>query len=435
MMFNMIEFIEKKRDGGSHSESEFQEFIRGVMDGSVPDYQTAAWLMAAFLNGLDDEELSCFTELLAASGERYSFPDDIRIVDKHSTGGVGDKTTLVVLPLAAACGAVVSKLSGRGLGFSGGTVDKLESIPGMRMQLEAGEFLSQIRNIGCAISGHSKELAPAEGKFYRLRDVTGTVPKVQLIAASIVSKKLVGGACGYVFDVKCGSGAFMNDRESAGELAAALVSLSKRFGRKSVALITDMEEPLGEWVGNAAEVYEAIEILKGGGPADTRELCVALCAQMLAISGHAKDEDEGAAIASAALDDGRALKKFAELIKAQGGDTEILERPLDILPRAQKSFALRSEREGVVSKLDARAIGEALRALGGGRMKVDDKIDYAAAIRLRAKTGDKVRAGDAVVELFYNDDNKLADAMKHLSGCWEIAEKARPRKLILGRIS
>lgn len=430
MSFNMIDFIEKKRDGGRHTKAEFDALIRGVMDGSVPDYQTAAWLMAVYFRGLDGGELTHYTDALAKSGETYSYPPEMRVVDKHSTGGVGDKTTLVLLPLAAACGAHVSKLSGPGLGFTGGTVDKLESIPGMRMHLEPDEFISQMKKIGCAISGHSRLLAPAEGKFYALRDVTATVSMVQLIAASIVSKKLVGGASGFVFDVKCGSGAFMETEDKARELARELVALSKKFGRKSVAAITSMEQPLGEWVGNAAEVCEAIEVLSGRGPADTRELCAALCGLMLEVAGLAKDREESAALAKKALDDGRALAKFGEVIAAQGGDAEVLKRPLEILPRAKKIFEIKSDADGVVSELRARPVGEALRALGGGRMKLDDKIDHAAAIRLKAKTGDAVRKGDTVMELHYNDEAKLAEALKYLDGCWKVSETAEKPKLI-----
>lgn len=430
-MFNMIEFIEKKRDKGRHGREEFSELIARLMAGEAPDYQLSAWLMAAYLNGLDENETMYFTESLAKSGETYSFPSDLHIVDKHSTGGVGDKTTLVLLPLAAACGAVVSKLSGPGLGFTGGTVDKLESIPGMRMHLEPEEFLEQVSRIGCAISGHSKQLAPAEGRFYKLRDVTGTVPSTELITASIVSKKLAGGAFGYVFDVKCGSGAFMKNREEAAFLAENLVKVSKKLGKGAVAAITDMEQPLGEWVGNAAEVFEAVEVLSGRGPADTRRLCVALCGLMLAVASLAKDMSEGARLAERALDDGSALRKFAEIIAAQGGDAEVVSRPLEVLPRAGKSFLIKSSRRGVLSKLDALSVGEALRALGGGRMKLDDEIDRSVAVRLRKKTGDAVSVGDTVIEVLYNDDAKFAEAMKYLTDCWAVSENAERRELIL----
>ena len=303
MTFNGIEFIEKKRDGLRHTREELQTFIDTVMRGEMPDYQISAWLMAAFLNGLDDDELMHFTQALAHSGETLSYPQEERIIDKHSTGGVGDKTTLVLIPLVAACGSSISKLSGPGLGYTGGTIDKLESIPGMNMHLSEIEFRDQVKSIGCAISGHSHKLAPAEGKFYKLRDVTGTVPSIPLITASIVSKKLAGGAYGYLFDVKCGSGAFMKDIGEARKLAQKLVDVSKKLGKVCVSVITDMEQPLGEWEGNSAEVCEAIEVLSGRGPSDTRELCLTLAAYMLNMSGRANTYEEGLALSSKALDD------------------------------------------------------------------------------------------------------------------------------------
>ncbi|OUO91895.1 thymidine phosphorylase [Cloacibacillus sp. An23] len=430
-MLSMIDFIEKKRDGGSHSREELQSFVRGVMDGSVPDYQSAAWLMAVYFRGLDEGELVSFTEALADSGDRYSFPPELHVVDKHSTGGVGDKTTLVLLPLAAACGARLSKLSGPGLGFTGGTVDKFESIPGMRMHLTPEEFSSQMKKIGCAISGHSLRLAPAEGKFYSLRDVTGTVPSVQLVASSIISKKLVGGASGFVFDVKCGGGAFMETEAEARALAKELVALSKKFGKKAAAVITGMEQPLGEWVGNAAEVYEAVEVLRGRGPADTTELCVELCALMLEASGVAKDKEEGAALAAGAIESGRALDKLAEIIAAQGGDAAVVDRPLDILPRAPKAAVIKSGRDGVLSELHARPVGEALRALGGGRMKLGDAIDHSAAIRLAAKIGGRVEKGSPLIEIYCKDDTKLPEALACLDGCWKVSETAEKPKLVI----
>ena len=433
-MFNMIEFIEKKRDGGTHERGEFQDMVASLMAGEAPDYQLSAWLMAAYLNGLTDGEIMLFTEALAYSGEVYKYPGDLNIVDKHSTGGVGDKTTIVLLPLAAACGAVVSKLSGPGLGITGGTVDKLEAIPGMNMHLEPEQFMAQIKKIGCAISGHSKHLAPAEGKFYKLRDVTGTVPSIPLITSSIVSKKLAGGAFGYVFDVKCGSGAFMKNMEEARKLAEKLVLVSKKLGKNCIALITNMEEPLGEWVGNAAEVREAIDVLSGGGPSDTRELCVTLCGLMLVSAGIAKDRFEGYRKAEAAIKDGSALRKFAEIIEAQGGNADVLSRPAELLPLAKGMLPLKSPRDGVITKLDAASIGEAIRALGGGRLRLEDKIDPQAAIRLRAKTGDRVRQTDTVMEIYYNDCDKLKEALKYLADGWSVGEKAERQKLIMDSV-
>lgn len=434
-MFNAIEFIEKKRDGLSHTAEEIKQFVTGVTDNSVADYQLSAWLMAAYLNGLSDDETVWLTEALAHSGEITEYPEEQRIIDKHSTGGVGDKTTIVLIPLVASCGAKISKLSGPGLGYTGGTVDKLESIPGMKMELTEEEFRGQVERIGCAISGHSKALAPTEGRFYRMRDVTGTVPSIPLITSSIVSKKLAGGASGYLFDVKTGSGAFMQTAEKAEELAKSLVSISHKLGKKCVSVITDMEQPLGEWVGNSMEVYEAIEVMSGRGPSDTRELCVTLGGSMLAMSGAAPSEEEGIKMCADSLDSGKALHKFAELTAAQGGDASVVSEPLKVLPQARRVFQIRSERDGAVSRLDAKLIGEALRALGGGRLKQDDEIDRSVAVRLPAKIGAKVAAGDTVIKVYYNTDEQLARAKSYLDGCWDVADAAENRKLILGFIN
>ena len=435
MTFNGIEFIEKKRDGLRHTREELQTFIDTVMRVEMPDYQISAWLMAAFLNGLDDDELMHFTQALAHSGETLSYPQEERIIDKHSTGGVGDKTTLVLIPLVAACGSSISKLSGPGLGYTGGTIDKLESIPGMNMHLSEIEFRDQVKSIGCAISGHSHKLAPAEGKFYKLRDVTGTVPSIPLITASIVSKKLAGGAYGYLFDVKCGSGAFMKDIGEAKKLAQKLVDVSKKLGKVCVSVITDMEQPLGEWVGNSAEVCEAIEVLSGRGPSDTRELCLTLAAYMLNMSGRANTYEEGLALSSKALDDGSALKKFEELIIEQKGDSSVIREPEKVLPKASSAYKIRSDRDGYLSKLDALLIGEGLRALGGGRLTLDDTIDPSVAIRLLHKVGDKVSEGDVLLTIYYNQDKQLQESLLYIEKCWEVSNRAEKRKLIIDTVS
>lgn len=434
MTFNVIEFIEKKRDGLRHSEKELQAFINTVMLGGIPDYQISAWLMAAFLNGLDDDELMHFTQALAHSGETLNYPPEERIIDKHSTGGVGDKTTLVLIPLVAACGSRISKLSGPGLGYTGGTIDKLESIPGMNMHLTETEFRDQVNSIGCAISGHSHKLAPAEGKFYKLRDVTGTVPSIPLITASIVSKKLAGGAYGYLFDVKCGSGAFMKDIGEARKLAQKLVDISKKLGKVCVSVITDMEQPLGEWVGNSAEVCEAIEVLSGKGPSDTRELCLTLAAYMLNMSGRANTFEEGLKISSKALDDGSALKKFEELIIAQKGDSAVISEPEKVLPKASSTYDIRSDRDGYLSKLDALLVGEGLRALGGGRLTQEDTIDPSVAIRLLHKVGDKVSEDDVLLKIYYNQEKQLRESLPYVEKCWKVSDSAEIRKLIIDTV-
>lgn len=432
--FNMIRFIERKRDCGKHTGEELHTFVDSVMRGTVPDYQISAWLMAAFLNGLDDDELMHFTKSLALSGETISYQPEDRIIDKHSTGGVGDKTTLILVPLVAACGSRISKLSGPGLGFTGGTIDKLESIPGMDMHLSDDRFREQVNTIGCAISGHSLKLAPAEGKFYKLRDVTGTVPSIPLITASIVSKKLAGGAYGYLFDVKCGSGAFMCDAVRARELAAKLTDVSKKLGKTCLSVITDMEQPLGEWVGNSAEVYEAVEVLSGRGPSDTRELCIFLAAAMLEMSGRAKSRDEGAELASKALDDGSALDKFAEMIRAQNGDASVVREPLKILPRASHTYEIRSDRDGYLSRLDALLIGEGLRALGGGRLTKEDVIDPSVAIQLPHKVSSKVVKDDVLIRIYYNSEPRFRESLAYVEKCWEVSERAGKRKLILDTV-
>lgn len=434
MKFNGIEFIERKRDKLGHTREELQSFINAVMDENVPDYQISAWLMAAFLNGLDDNELMYFTHALAHSGETLNYPAGEMVIDKHSTGGVGDKTTLVLIPLVAACGARISKLSGPGLGYTGGTIDKLESIPGMNMHLSEVEFRDQVNKIGCAISGHSLKLAPAEGKFYRLRDVTGTVPSIPLITASIVSKKLAGGAYGYLFDVKCGSGAFMNDLEKAGQLARKLVDISKKLGKLCVSVITDMEQPLGEWVGNSAEVYEAVEVLSGGGPSDTRELCLTLASHMLNMSGRARTPEEGATLSAKALDDGSALKKFGELVSAQKGDTDVIREPEKVLPRASSTYEIKSDRDGYLSKLDALLIGEGLRALGGGRLTQEDTIDPSVAVQMLCKTGDRVCKGDVVLRIYYNREKQLQESLDYIEKSWKVSDSSEKRRLIIDMV-
>lgn len=431
-MFNPLEFIELKRDGGRHGDESVKACVSAVMSGAMPDYQLSAWLMAAYFRGLDEGEVASFTEALGSSGDVMRYPQSMHVVDKHSTGGVGDKTTLILAPLAASCGAKISKLSGPGLGFTGGTVDKLEAIPGINVHLSMEQFHKLTAETGCAISGHSLQLAPAEGRFYTLRDVTGTVPSIPLITMSILSKKLAGGAQSYLFDVKCGNGALMENLERAAELAEKLVETSKKLGKEAAAVITDMEQPLGEWVGNAAEVFEAVEVLGGGGPGDTAELCCILGGHMLKLARIAKNADEGAALCRKALRDGSALKKFAELIKNQGGDESVCYQPSKVLPQAARVWEIKSDRDGFVSELPARRIGAAVRALGGGRIKREDVIDHAVGARLCAKVGDCVRRGDVIIRVFYNTEAQLEAAAPYFSSCWQVSGAAEKRKLLLG---
>lgn len=433
-MFNPLDFIERKRDGGRHPDTEIKAFVHAVMSGEIRDYQLSAWLMAVCFQGLDDGEMTALTDALGHSGDVIEYPGGMSIVDKHSTGGVGDKATLVLVPLVASLGARVSKLSGPGLGFTGGTVDKLESIPGMRMHLSAKEFYDQIGRIGCAISGHSLQLAPAEGKLYSMRDVTGTVPSLSLITTSILSKKLAGGAQGYVFDVKCGAGALMKNFDQAKALAEKLVEISKKLGKSAAAVITDMEQPLGEWVGNAAEVLEAVETLSGGGPADVRELCCVLGGEMLAMAGVAESPEAGRAMSQKALADGSALKKFEELVREQGGDAAVCSEPLKVLGLAGSTYEIKSGRSGVLSRLSARLAGEGLRALGGGRVKQGDTIDSGVAVRICAKIGDKINKGGVIMRVLYNNDAQLEAALPYLDQSWEVADSAGKRGLVLGLV-
>ena len=433
-MFNNVEFIEKKRDGGIHTRQEINSMVSGIMNGTFRDYQVSAWLMASFLKGLNDDETMFLTEALANSGEKLSYSESLHVMDKHSTGGVGDKTTIVLVPLAAACGIKISKLSGPGLGYTGGTVDKLESIPGMQLHLTETEFKEQVDKIGCAVSGHSLRLAPAEGLLYKLRDVTGTVPSIELITSSIISKQLAGGASGYIFDVKSGSGAFMKNKESACELAENLVGISSKLGKKSAAVITDMEQPLGRYIGNSAEVYEAIEVLSGRGPEDTRNLCIILGALMLVMSETVSTVEQGKELCTAALDNGSALDKFKELIEAQHGDSSILQNPEILISKTKYTYEVKSPSSGFVSKLDALCIGEALRALGGGRLRMQDKIDPYVSIELCAKIGDKISKGETIIKVHYDDERQIQNAEPYLKECLEIADKAEKRKLVIDHI-
>ncbi len=421
-MFDMLSFIELKREGGEASSAEIRSFVEEFSSGRIPDYQAASWLMAVCFNGLSEAELREFTLALADSGNKISFGKDIFLVDKHSTGGVGDKITLILVPLAAACGLSVAKLSGPGLGFTGGTVDKLAALPGFRTHLTSEEFREQVKRIGCAVSGHSEDLAPAEGKFYSLRDVTGTVPSLPLICSSIVSKKIAGGADAFVFDVKCGKGAFMKTRGEAKALAEALVSLSRSLGKKSAALVTAMDQPLGEWIGNAAEVIEAVDVLQGGGPADVRELSVKLAGRMVALAGLGTAE-EGERLAEVKLSGGMALEKFKEFLQAQGGPAEAAEDPRSVLPLAAGIMVLRAEKEGTVESVDARAIGEGVKRLGGGRQSLDEVLDLSVGVRLCRKNGESAQKGEPLLEIRYSSEKKLQEALPWFSRAFVLSGK------------
>ncbi|MHB0875660.1 MAG: thymidine phosphorylase, partial [Anaerolineae bacterium] len=354
---NPVQFIAHKRDGQRHSPADIRDMVADMLAGRFADYQLSAWLMAAYLRGLDEAETSALTEAMVGSGRSYPLGHfGPASVDKHSTGGVGDKTTLVVAPLCAALGAVVPKMSGRGLGFTGGTLDKLESIPGFRVDLSAAEFESVVRRVGVAVCAQSADFVPADGKLYALRDVTATIESIPLIAASVMSKKLALGCPAIVLDVKVGSGAFMQDLPRATALAQAMIGLGARAGRRVTALLSDMEQPLGQAVGNALEVQEAVDTLRGQGPADFQEHCLTMASEMLVLAGVADSVEIASARCAAALSDGSAARRFAAMVEAQGGDADAALSGR--LPLAPQTGELLSPREGYVAKVEARLVGE-----------------------------------------------------------------------------
>ncbi len=396
---NAVDVIIKKREKQELSPEEIEFFIQGMTHGEIPDYQVSAWAMAVLLNGMSDRETADLTRSMAASGEILDLSGVVDIaVDKHSTGGVGDKTSLVVLPVVAASGLPVGKMSGRGLGFSGGTLDKMESIPGFRVDLSTEEFKKQLKEIGIVLTGQSVDLAPADGKLYALRDVTGTVQSIPLIASSIMSKKIAGGANAILLDVKTGMGAFMQTLEEARELARLMISIGEMAGRKVVALISDMNQPLGEAVGNALEVREAIETLHGRGPADFREHCLTVAAHMLHLGGRAGDVGSAKQLAQFAVDKGTAYIKFMELVAAQGGDVSYVDDP-DKLPKARVVETVMAPRGGYLSMVNARVIGEAAVKMGAGRVKKGDPIDHSVGLVVYPKVGDKVEKGAPLFSL------------------------------------
>jgi len=389
-----VDIIIKKRDRQVLSSEEIQFFVNGYAQGDIPDYQAAAWAMAVLLNGMTPQETTDLTLAMAHSGEILDLSSVVPVaVDKHSTGGVGDKTTLVVDPVVAACGLAVGKMSGRGLGFSGGTLDKMESIPGFRTDLTTAEFLDQLRRDGLVLTGQTGDLAPADGKMYALRDVTGTVRSIPLIASSVMSKKIAAGAQAIVLDVKLGLGAFMSTIEDARKLAELMVSIAHLAGRKAVALLSDMNQPLGFAVGNTLEVREAIQTLQGGGPPDFREHCLVVAGHMLALGGGAEDEHSGRAMAEKALREGSGWRSFRSLVKAQGGDVTYIDNP-ERLPSAPVIESIPAPRSGYLQEIHARLIGETSVVLGAGRIKIGDPIDHAVGIILKHKVGDWVQEGD-----------------------------------------
>jgi len=412
----MVDLIVGKRAGGEHSKEEIQFIIDGIMDGSVPDYQLSAWLMAVCWRGLTHQETAWLTDGMCRSGDVLDLSHVAEwIGDKHSTGGVGDKTTLVFVPLLAAAGIPMAKLSGRGLGHTGGTIDKLEAIPGFRTTLSKEEFVEQVKNVSMAIAGQTAELAPADGKIYALRDVTGTVESIPLIAASVVSKKLAAGANLIILDVKAGRGAFMDTVEKAKTLAETMVAVGKTLGRPVNAVVTDMEQPLGNAVGHTVEVIEAIETLKGRGPKDLHELCMALGSMALVTAGKEKSQEAARDKLKKLISDGTALELFRKLVRAQGGDDKVID-DYSIMPTAKHTFELNSPEGGAtwVEHLDGRKIAETLKIMGAGREKKGDPIDLGVGVVLKAKVGTKVAGGSSLATVHANSEeqfNKVKDKL------------------------
>lgn len=421
-----VDLIVKKRDGLELTPDEITFFVRGFTGGEIPDYQAAAWAMAVLLRGMSPAETYALTLALADSGERLDLTGVVEVaVDKHSTGGVGDKTTLVVQPTVAACGVPVGKMSGRGLGFSGGTLDKMESISGYRSELTTAQFVQQLRTVGLVLSGQTAELAPADGKLYALRDVTGTVPSIPLIASSVMSKKIAAGAQAIVLDVKVGVGAFMPTVAEAARLARLMVDIGRRAGRRVIALISDMNQPLGCAVGNALEVREALDTLRGGGPADFREHCLHVAAHMLVLSGRAGTLRAARMLATQALEGGAALEKFRALVVAQGGDPAAVDQP-DRLPTAPIIQTIPAPKAGYLAQADARIIGMTAVALGAGRARKGDTIDRAVGVVVHAKVGDRLAAGAPLFTVHASDRTKAQAAIDQLGPAFRLSARAVP---------
>jgi pyrimidine-nucleoside phosphorylase len=427
-----VELIKKKRDGHELSREEIEFIISTYTRGEVPDYQVSAFLMAALIRGLSRAETAALTQAMLHSGEVLNFPEIAgRKVDKHSTGGVGDKTSLILSPMVAAGGVYVPMISGRGLGHTGGTLDKLEAIPGFSVNLTLDQFRSTLARIGCAMIGQTAEVAPADKKLYALRDVTGTVESPFLICASIMSKKLAEGIDGLVLDVKTGSGAFMKKPEQAEYLAQLMVETGEDMGKRMVALITDMDQPLGNKVGNALEVEECIEVMRGGGPEDLRLLTLELAGWMFYLGDRVNTVEEGKRLAWDMIATGSALAKFREQIRLQGGDPAVVDNP-SALPQARHTATIYTRSEGFVTAIQCEQVGIASLILGGGRAKKEDTIDPAVGLTLHKKVGDMVRANETLCTIHYNDDRHLAEARHMLERAFTIGKHLpeRPRPLI-----
>jgi pyrimidine-nucleoside phosphorylase len=428
-----VDLIRKKRDSGEHSREEIEFLISGYTRGEIPDYQIAAWLMSVWIRGLSRAETTALTQAMLHSGEVLDLSSlPVKKVDKHSTGGVGDKTSLILAPIVAAGGLVVPMLSGRGLGHTGGTLDKLESIPGFNTNLSLKDFRRVLGECGMALIGQTAEIAPADKKIYALRDATSTVENTGLICASIMSKKLAEGLDALVLDVKTGSGAFMKCEEDAVGLAEVMVDAGKSMGKKMVALITDMDQPLGRAAGHANEIIECIEVLNGKGPADVRELSVELSAWMFYLGEKTKSVEEGRKLAAQMISSGEAREKFKQCIRLQGGDERVIDEP-ELLPKAAFKVDVTSNAGGVLVATDCQQFGVALAMLGGGRETKEDRIDHAVGMEFHKRIGDRIEIGEPLATIHYNSHAKLAEAERMVAESFVIDQDSRgqaPRPLI-----
>jgi pyrimidine-nucleoside phosphorylase len=420
--FRAIDVIRKKRDGVELSRGEIEGLVNAYTRGDIPDYQVSAWLMAVVLRGMTRSETAALTDAMLRSGEVLDLSSlSARKVDKHSTGGVGDKTSLVLAPLAAAAGVTVPMISGRGLGHTGGTLDKLEAIPGFNVNLPVAEFRRVLEACGCAMIGQTAEIAPADRKLYALRDVTGTVESPYLICASIMSKKLAEGIDALVLDVKTGSGAFMKSEKDAAFLAELMVETGERMGKEVIALITDMDQPLGNMIGNALEVIEVVDVLKGGGPEDLRELCLHLAGWMLFLGRAANTVAEGKQQSVELISSGKALERFRQMVQLQGGDAGVID-DYDRLPRAKQTIQVANSKAGFISAMQCEQIGTACVILGGGRERKEDSVDPSVGIVLHKKVGDAVAAGEPLATIHYNDEDRAQRARQLILQSCELAE-------------
>ncbi len=426
---NAVDIISKKRDGKELSASEIEFFIKAYLNGDIPDYQASALLMAIYFRHMSEKETFDLTRVMLHSGDIVDLSDIHGTkVDKHSTGGVGDKVTLIVAPIAASCGVPIAKMSGRGLGFTGGTIDKLESIPGFKTTLEPADFHKQVNEIGIAVIGQSGHIAPADKKLYALRDVTATVENLSLIASSIMSKKLAAGSDAILLDVKCGKGAFMKSEDDAKALAELMCKIGSSQGKKTAAIISDMSEPLGHAVGNSLEVIEAIELLKANIEGDLLKLCLNISGAMIYLGGKASSIDEGIVLAESAISSGKALQKLAEMIEYQGGNKAVID-DYSLFPEAKLSAEIKALRSGYIESIDAEGIGLASQHSGAGRASKEDEIDHSAGIKLVAKRGDMVELSDTIAIVYSSDEGKLKQACEEVLSAYAISDsepKAEP---------